>query len=173
MECLDALGFPAPGLPVRVQQVLERLSLEGLVGHSPETEACHHRAVRAPQRRCVRVIGKVEAVAFGQLRSSVCFSHAALHVTRRLLPDQSLFTRVRGREILRTSSLRRSKKLARSGFAAFLLLHLLAGASDLHSDEPKGGYGRLSLVPYAPKVFLVRPKAPVLLQPLVHPEDTP
>src|SRR5215204_3789211 len=44
--------------------------------------------------------------------------------------------------------------------------------SDLHSDEPKGDYGFLSLMPYAPKVFLVRPQAPVLLQPLVHPEDT-
>src|SRR5215213_3361811 len=82
-------GFSAgPGLPARVQQVLERLSLYGLVGHAPETEACHHRSVRAPQRRCVWVIGKVEAVAFGQLRWSVCFSHAALNVTRRL-PDQT------------------------------------------------------------------------------------
>ena len=86
-------GFSAgPGLPARVQQVLERLSLYGLAGHAPDTEACHHRAVRAPQRRCVWVIGKVEAVAFGQLRSSVCFSHAAPNVTRRLLPDQTLFT---------------------------------------------------------------------------------
>jgi hypothetical protein len=59
-----------------------------LVGHAPETEACHHRAVRPPQRRCVWVIGKVEAVAFGQLRSFVCFFHAALNVTRRL-PDQN------------------------------------------------------------------------------------
>jgi hypothetical protein len=56
--------------------------------------------------------------------------------------------------------------------AAFLLQHLLAGASDLHSDEPKGGYGLLSLVSYAPKVFLVRPRAPVPFQPLVHLEDT-
>jgi hypothetical protein len=52
--------------------------------------------------------------------------------------------------------------------AAFLLQRLLAGASDLHSDVPKGAYGLLSLMPYAPKVFLVRPRAPVLFQPLVH-----
>jgi hypothetical protein len=57
--------------------------------------------------------------------------------------------------------------------AAFLLQHLLAGASDLHSDVPKGAYGLLSLVPYAPKIFLVRPRALVLFQPLVHLEDTP
>ena len=43
------------------------------------------------------------------------------------------------------------------GCAAFLLQRLLAGASDLHTDEPKGAYGLLSLMPYAPKVFLVRP----------------
>src|SRR5215212_11855075 len=74
----------------------------------------------------------------------------------------------------RTSPSRSSPKLARSGFAAaFLLQRLLAGASDLHSDVPKGGYGLLSFMPYAPKVFLVRPRAPVLFQPLVHPEDTP
>src|SRR5215212_4015161 len=74
----------------------------------------------------------------------------------------------------RTSASRSSRKLARSGFAAaFLLQRLLAGASDLHTDEPKGGYGLLSLMPYAPKVFLVRPRAPVLFQPLVHLEDTP
>jgi hypothetical protein len=102
-ERLDALGFSAPGLPARVQQVLERLSLYGLVGHAPGTEACHHRAVRASQRRRVWVIGQVEAVAFGQLRWSVCFSHAALNVTRRLLPDQTLFSRVRGRCLLRSS----------------------------------------------------------------------
>jgi hypothetical protein len=41
--------------------------------------------------------------------------------------------------------------------AAFLLQRLLAGASDLHTDVPKGAYGLLSLMPYAPKVFLVRP----------------
>ena len=82
-------GFSAgPGLPARVQQVLERLSLYGLAGHAPDTDACHHRAVRAPQRRCVWVIGEVEAVALGQLRWSVCFSHAALKVTRRFVPDQ-------------------------------------------------------------------------------------
>src|SRR5215208_5655774 len=87
---------------------------------------------------------------------------------------RGLFTRVRGSRILRTFALRSSRKLAGSGFAAaFLLQHLLAGASDLHSDEPKGGYGLLSLMPYAPKVFLVRPRAPVLFQPLVHLEDTP
>jgi hypothetical protein len=86
----DALEFSAaPGLPGRVQQVLERLSFYGLVGNAPDTEAGHNRAVRAPQRRCVWVIGKVKAVAFGQLRSSVCFSHAALNVTRKL-PDQPL-----------------------------------------------------------------------------------
>src|SRR5215216_3462087 len=89
------------------------------------------------------------------------------------MPDP-LFPRVRRSGVLRTSPLRSSRKLARSGFAAaFLLQHLLAGASDLHSDEPKGAYGLLSLMPYAPKVFLVSPRAPVLLQPLVHPEDTP
>ena len=76
-----------------MQQVLERLSLYGLVGHAPENEACHHRAVRASQGRCVWVIGKVEAVAFGRLRWSVCFSHAALNVTRRLPPDQTLIHR--------------------------------------------------------------------------------
>ena len=58
--------------------------------HAPETEACHHRSVRAPQGRCVRVLGEVEAVAFGQLRWSVCFSQAALNVTLRLPPDQTL-----------------------------------------------------------------------------------
>jgi hypothetical protein len=86
---VDAPWFPASWLPARVQQVLERLSLYGLVGHTPETEAGHHCSVRAPQRRCVWVIGKVEAVAFGQLRWSVCFSHAALNVTRRVAPDQT------------------------------------------------------------------------------------
>src|SRR5215208_1813922 len=85
-----------------------------------------------------------------------------------------LIHRRRGRKILRTSPLRSSRKLARSGFAAaFLLQHLLASTSDLHTDEPKGGYGLLSLMPYAPKVFLVRPRAPILFQPLVHLEDTP
>src|SRR5215207_4318694 len=73
-----------------------------------------------------------------------------------------------------TSALRSCQKLAGSGFTAtFLLEHLLAGASDLLTDVPKGAFGLLSLMPYAPKVFLVRPRAPVLLQPLVHPEDTP
>ena len=88
-ECLDALGLPTPGLLACVQQVLKRLSLQGLVGHAPETEACHHRAVRASQGRCVWVIGKVEAVAFRQLRWSVCFSHAAFNVTLKL-PEQTL-----------------------------------------------------------------------------------
>src|SRR5215212_4697165 len=87
---------------------------------------------------------------------------------------RTLFTGVLRREILRASPLRSSPKLARSEFvAAFLLQHLLAGASDLHTDVPKGAYGLLSLMPYAPKVFLIRPRAPVLFQPLVHPEDTP
>src|SRR5688572_16649330 len=54
--------------------------------------------------------------------------------------------------------------------ATFLLQRFLAGSSDLHTDVPKGGYGLLSLMPYAPKVFLVRPRAPILFQPLVHPE---
>ena len=59
-------GFPPLlGLTARVQQVLERLPLYSLVGHAPHTEACHHRSVRAPQRRCVWVIGEVEAEAFG------------------------------------------------------------------------------------------------------------
>jgi hypothetical protein len=79
-ERIDALGFP-PRLPARVQQVLERLSLYGLGGHAPWTEAGHHRSVRAPQRRCVWVIGEVEPVAFGELRWSVCFSHVAFNVT--------------------------------------------------------------------------------------------
>jgi hypothetical protein len=65
------LGFPAPGLPARVQQVLERLSLYGFVLHTPGTEACHHPSFLALQRRCVRVIGEVEAEAFGQPRWSV------------------------------------------------------------------------------------------------------
>jgi hypothetical protein len=85
-ERLDELGFPASGLPARrVQQVLQRLALYGLVGHAPGTEACHHRAIRAPQRRGVWVIGKVEAVAFGQLGWSVCSPHALLNVARRPL----------------------------------------------------------------------------------------
>jgi hypothetical protein len=93
MERFDGLGFLAPGPPVHVQQVLERLSLYGLLGHAPENEACHHHAVRASQGRCIWVIGEVEAVAFGQLRWSVCFSHAAFNVTRCLPPDQTLIHR--------------------------------------------------------------------------------
>jgi hypothetical protein len=92
-ERLNALGFPDPGLPARrVQQVLQRLALYGLVGHAPGTEACYHRAVRAPQCRGVWVVGKVEAVACWQLRWFVCLAHAACYVTRRV-PDQTLFTR--------------------------------------------------------------------------------
>ena len=45
------------GLPARVQQVLERLSLYGFVRHAPNGEAGHHRAVRASQSRRVRVGG--------------------------------------------------------------------------------------------------------------------
>jgi hypothetical protein len=81
----DGLGFPASKLPTCAQQVLKRLSLEGFVRYTPGTEASHHRAVRAPQRRCVRVAGQVEAVAFGQLGWSVCCPHALLNVARRLL----------------------------------------------------------------------------------------
>ena len=92
-ERFDELGFPAPGLPARrVQQVLQRLALYGLVGHAPGTKACNHRAVRAPQRRGVWVIGNIEAVAFWQLRWSVCFAHAACYVTRKLA-DQILIHR--------------------------------------------------------------------------------
>ena len=79
-------GFSAgPGLPARVQQVLERLSLYGLAGHAPDTEACHDRAVRSLQRGCVWVAGQVEAVAFGQLGWSMCCPHVLLNVARRLL----------------------------------------------------------------------------------------
>jgi hypothetical protein len=53
----DGLGFPASGLPAHALQVLKRLSLYGFVRHTPGTEACHHRAVWAPQRGCVWVIG--------------------------------------------------------------------------------------------------------------------
>jgi hypothetical protein len=81
----DGLAFPASGLPARAQQVLKRLSLEDFVRHTPGTEACHHRAVRAPKRGCVRVAGQVEAVAFGQPGWSVCCPHALLNVARRLL----------------------------------------------------------------------------------------
>jgi hypothetical protein len=45
------LAFPA-----RAQQVIERLSLDGLVRHAPSAEACCHRAVRTPERGCVRVV---------------------------------------------------------------------------------------------------------------------
>jgi hypothetical protein len=55
------------------------------VGQTPGTEARHHRAVRSPQRGCVRVAGQVEAVAFEQLAWSVCSPYALLNVARRLL----------------------------------------------------------------------------------------
>ena len=82
---LDGLGFPTSGLPACVQQVLERLSLDGFVRHAPGTEARYHRAVRSPQRGCVRVAGQVEVEAFGQLGLSVCCSHTLYNVARRLL----------------------------------------------------------------------------------------
>ncbi len=51
-----------------------------------------------------------------------------------------LYNRVCGNgRIPRTSGVRSSRKLAWSWFAAaFLLQRLLAGASDLHTDVPKG-----------------------------------
>jgi hypothetical protein len=55
------------------------------VRHTLGIEARHHRAVRAPQRGCVWVIGEVDAVAFGQLGWSMCWPHALLNVARRLL----------------------------------------------------------------------------------------
>ena len=62
---LDGFAFPASsGPPARAQQVLERLSLDGLAHRALGTEAGHHRAVRAPQRGCVRIAGQLEAVAF-------------------------------------------------------------------------------------------------------------
>ena len=75
----------ASGLPARGQKILKRLSLEGFVRHTPGTEARNHRAVRAPQRGCVRVAGQVEAVAFGQLGWSVYYPDTLLNVARRLL----------------------------------------------------------------------------------------
>jgi hypothetical protein len=76
-----------------VQQVLQRFSLYGLVGHAPENEACHHRAVRASQGRCVWVIGKVEAVAFRQLRWSVCFTHQHSTLPEGFRRIKPLFTK--------------------------------------------------------------------------------
>ncbi len=69
-----------PGFGARAQKVLERLSLDGLVRQAPGAKACHYGAVRAPQRGRVRVAGRVQAVAFGQLRWSPCSSHASLNV---------------------------------------------------------------------------------------------
>jgi hypothetical protein len=72
------------------------------VRHAPHSEACHHRAVRASQSRRVWVIGQVEAVAFWQLRWSVC--HLKQHTT---LPEalriKHILIRVLGSGVARST----------------------------------------------------------------------
>jgi hypothetical protein len=112
---VDSLKFALRGYPGRcqgdrAQQVLKRSSFEGFVRQTPGTEAIHYRAVRSPQRGCVRVAGQVEAVAFEQLGWSVSSPHALLNVARRLLnphpysPEslEGLFCVLRPRRLLLT-----------------------------------------------------------------------
>jgi hypothetical protein len=81
-----------PVLRARAQQILERLSLDGLVRHAPRNEARHRGAIRTSQRGRVRIADQVQAVAFWQLLRSACSYHASLNgVPRR--PDHTLIRR--------------------------------------------------------------------------------
>ena len=50
--------------------------LDGLIGHAPCAEACHHDTVRALEHRRVRIASQIQAVGFGQLQLSSCSYHA-------------------------------------------------------------------------------------------------
>ena len=50
--------------------------LDGLLGHAPCAEACHHDTARALERRRVRIASQIQTVAFGQLQLSACSYHA-------------------------------------------------------------------------------------------------